>query len=42
MQDILNFEEFLKHLTNEEQQKLLKYIPPLDSATLPDRYLFFS
>ncbi|XVF52532.1 hypothetical protein PTKIN_Ptkin05aG0026000 [Pterospermum kingtungense] len=36
LNDILNFEEFVKHLTNEEQQKLLKYLPPLDSATLPD------
>ncbi|GAV79765.1 LOW QUALITY PROTEIN: GATA domain-containing protein/UCH37_bd domain-containing protein, partial [Cephalotus follicularis] len=33
---ILNFEEFARNLTNEEQQQLLKYLPPLDTATLPD------
>ncbi|KAB2000560.1 hypothetical protein ES319_D12G240300v1 [Gossypium barbadense] len=36
LNDILNFEEFVKHLTNEEQQQLLQYLPPLDVAKLPD------
>ncbi|GLU05512.1 hypothetical protein SLE2022_226100 [Rubroshorea leprosula] len=36
LNDILNFEEFVEHLTNEEQQQLLKYLPPLDTAELPE------
>ncbi|XP_022718417.1 GATA transcription factor 26-like isoform X2 [Durio zibethinus] len=36
LNDILNFEEFVKLLTNEEQQQLLQYLPPLDIAKLPD------
>ncbi|KHG01753.1 GATA transcription factor 26 -like protein [Gossypium arboreum] len=36
LNDILNFEEFVKHLTNEEQQQLLQYLPPVDIAKLPD------
>ncbi|KAL4348708.1 hypothetical protein GQ457_17G020560 [Hibiscus cannabinus] len=36
LNDVLNFEEFVKHLTNEEQQLLLQYLPPLDIAKLPD------
>ncbi|XWS38647.1 hypothetical protein CRYUN_Cryun19dG0148700 [Craigia yunnanensis] len=36
LNDILNFEEFVKHLTNEEQRQLLEYLPPLDVAKLPD------
>ncbi|XP_073261146.1 GATA transcription factor 26 isoform X2 [Populus alba] len=36
LNDILNFEEFARHLTNEEQQHLLKYLPPLDTAKLPN------
>ncbi|XVE65169.1 hypothetical protein DITRI_Ditri07aG0159500 [Diplodiscus trichospermus] len=36
LNDILNFEEFVKHLTNEEQHELLLYLPPLDIAKLPD------
>ncbi|KAL4324199.1 hypothetical protein GQ457_11G021910 [Hibiscus cannabinus] len=35
LNDILNFEEFGKNLTNDEQQKLLQYLPPLDIAKLP-------
>ncbi|KAM7273743.1 hypothetical protein ACFE04_028407 [Oxalis oulophora] len=34
--DIVNYEEFARSLTNEEQQHLLKYLPPLDVAKLPD------
>ncbi|XP_022758174.1 GATA transcription factor 26-like isoform X3 [Durio zibethinus] len=36
LNDILNFEEYVKHLTNEEQQQLLQYLPPLDIVKLPD------
>ncbi|XP_022736243.1 GATA transcription factor 26 isoform X2 [Durio zibethinus] len=36
LNDILNFDEFVKYLTNEEQQQLLQYLPPLDIAQLPD------
>ncbi|KHG02963.1 GATA transcription factor 26 -like protein [Gossypium arboreum] len=36
LNDILNYEEFVKYLTNEEQQQLLQYLPPLDVANLPD------
>ncbi|XP_039035695.1 GATA transcription factor 26-like isoform X1 [Hibiscus syriacus] len=36
LNDILNFEEFVKYLTKEEQQQLLQYLPPLDIAKLPD------
>ncbi|KAH8521363.1 hypothetical protein H0E87_002417 [Populus deltoides] len=36
LNDILNFEEFARHLTNEEQQQLLKYLPTLDTAKLPN------
>ncbi|XP_039036238.1 GATA transcription factor 26-like isoform X2 [Hibiscus syriacus] len=34
LNDVINFEEFVKHLTNEEQQLLLQYLPPLDVAKL--------
>ncbi|KAK8621975.1 hypothetical protein V6N13_097603 [Hibiscus sabdariffa] len=36
LNDILNFEEFVKYLTKEEQQQLLQYLPPLDIARLPN------
>ncbi|MBA0796631.1 hypothetical protein Gohar_007382 [Gossypium harknessii] len=36
LNDILNYEEFVKCLTIEEQQQLLQYLPPLDIANLPD------
>lgn len=34
--DTTNFEEFMRYLTNEEQQKLLKYLPSVDVAKLPE------
>ncbi|THG23865.1 hypothetical protein TEA_000882 [Camellia sinensis var. sinensis] len=34
--DIFNFQEFASHLTNEEQKQLLKYLPSIDTARLPD------
>ncbi|KAG8659513.1 hypothetical protein MANES_02G044400v8 [Manihot esculenta] len=36
LNDILNFEEFARYLTNEEQQQLLKYLPLVDTAKLPE------
>ncbi|XP_050378089.1 GATA transcription factor 26 [Argentina anserina] len=30
LNDIVNYEEFLRQLTNEEQQQLLKHLPPVD------------
>jgi hypothetical protein len=36
LSDIVNYEEFARNLTYEEQQQLLKYLPPLDVAKLPD------
>ncbi|CAN1195572.1 GATA transcription factor 26 [Linum perenne] len=31
---VVNFEEFAEQLTNEEQQQLLKYLPPLDTESI--------
>ncbi|KAI9173904.1 hypothetical protein LWI28_008530 [Acer negundo] len=36
LNDIINFKEFMGHLTDEEQQHLLEYLPPLDTAKYPD------
>lgn len=36
LEDVLNFEELVRHLTNEEQQELAKYLPPVDIANFPD------
>ncbi|XP_039060384.1 GATA transcription factor 26-like isoform X1 [Hibiscus syriacus] len=36
LSDIINFEEFVKNLTKDEQQQLLQYLPPLDIAKLPE------
>ncbi|XP_059639979.1 GATA transcription factor 26 isoform X2 [Cornus florida] len=36
LKDVLNFNVFSSHLTSEEQQQLLKCIPPVDTARLPD------
>lgn len=33
----MNYEEFSRNLTDEEQQQLLKYLPVVDAAKLPDR-----
>lgn len=33
----MNYEEFLRNFTNEEQKQLLKYLPGVDTAKLPDR-----
>lgn len=39
-QDIVCFEKFTKNLTQEEQQQLLKFLPSIDTAKLPDRWAF--
>ncbi|XP_009371047.2 GATA transcription factor 26 isoform X2 [Pyrus x bretschneideri] len=35
LNDILTFEEFTRQLTNEEQQQLLKHLPPVDVVKFP-------
>ncbi|KAH7549683.1 hypothetical protein JRO89_XS13G0066000 [Xanthoceras sorbifolium] len=37
LNDIINFKEFMGQLTDEEQQHLLKYLPPVDTDKYPDR-----
>lgn len=36
LNDVFNFEEFTRNLTNEEQQELLKYLSPVDTVSVPD------
>ncbi|XP_059307457.1 GATA transcription factor 26-like [Lycium ferocissimum] len=36
LKDILNYEEFMTHLSSDEQQQLLKYLPSVDSFAPPD------
>lgn len=36
----MSFEEFMRHLTQEEQQKLVKYLPYTDTTKLPERSVF--
>ncbi|KAI4327182.1 hypothetical protein L6164_019674 [Bauhinia variegata] len=36
LNDVINYEEFMRQLTNEEQQQLLKCLPLVDTAKLPD------
>ncbi|KAH7863254.1 hypothetical protein Vadar_015315 [Vaccinium darrowii] len=36
LKDVLNFDQFSSNLTNEEQQRLLKYLPSVDTARVPD------
>lgn len=36
LKDVVNFEEFMRNLTYEEQQQLMKYLPSTDTAKLPD------
>ncbi|KAM0934231.1 putative transcription factor C2C2-GATA family [Dioscorea sansibarensis] len=35
LKDIFNFEVFMTHLTPEERQKLMKYLPPVDTVKPP-------
>ncbi|EYU17880.1 hypothetical protein ABFS82_05G078200 [Erythranthe guttata] len=39
LQEIVNFDKFANHLTKDEQQQLLKYLPPLDTLESSDRNL---
>lgn len=39
MQDILNFDKFVAHLTNDEQKQLLKILPSIDTTAAPERFL---
>lgn len=36
LKDVLNLEEFERHITNDEQQQLLKYLPSIDTVAIPD------
>ncbi|KAD6453420.1 hypothetical protein E3N88_08125 [Mikania micrantha] len=36
LKDIINFEEFKSHMTNDEQQHLLKYLNLVDTVQVPD------
>ncbi|KAE9597431.1 putative transcription factor C2C2-GATA family [Lupinus albus] len=36
LNDVVNYEEFTKNFTNEEQQQLLKYLPEADTAKVPN------
>ncbi|KAL4565732.1 hypothetical protein LXL04_029835 [Taraxacum kok-saghyz] len=36
LNDVINFEEFASHLTNDEQQRLFKYLTPVDTVQVPD------
>lgn len=38
-QDVFNFEVFMAHLTQEERQKLMKYLPSVDTAKPPERHV---
>ncbi|CAL5436747.1 unnamed protein product [Camellia sinensis] len=38
LKDVLNFDEFASHLTNEEQQQLLKYLPSIDTDSLKSMF----
>jgi hypothetical protein len=39
---VVNYEEFSRNLSNEEQQQLMKFLPAVDTAKLPDRLVFYS
>ncbi|KAL0446384.1 UNVERIFIED_CONTAM: GATA transcription factor 26 [Sesamum latifolium] len=41
LQDVLNFDNFASHLTNEERQQLLKLLPSVDTLEAPDRCAIF-
>uniref|UniRef100_A0A1J3GK46 GATA transcription factor 26 n=1 Tax=Noccaea caerulescens TaxID=107243 RepID=A0A1J3GK46_NOCCA len=36
LKDVFNFDEFIKQFTEEEQKKLMKLLPQIDSVNLPD------
>ncbi|KAF3787642.1 GATA transcription factor 26 [Nymphaea thermarum] len=35
LKDIINYEEFMEHLTREEQEQLIRYLPSVDSSKFP-------
>lgn len=37
VQEILNFDKFATHLTNDEQKQLMKFLPSIDTSEAPDR-----
>ena len=37
--DVLSFEVFMTHLTREEQQKLMRYLPSVDTTDPPERHV---
>lgn len=38
----MNFEEFKKNLSNEEQEQLFAYLPDVDTAKLSERLIHLS
>ncbi|ONK55608.1 uncharacterized protein A4U43_UnF1060 [Asparagus officinalis] len=36
LKDIVDFEVLMRHMTDEEQQRLMKYLPSLDTAKYPE------
>ncbi|KAJ4881063.1 GATA transcription factor 26 [Raphanus sativus] len=36
LKDVFNFEEFIEQFTEEEQKKLMKLLPQIDSVNIPD------
>ncbi|KAK1419027.1 hypothetical protein QVD17_28183 [Tagetes erecta] len=36
LKDVVSFEEFKSHMTNDEQQQLVKYLTPVDTVQEPD------
>lgn len=42
VQDVLNYEEFMRHFSSDEQKQLLKYLAPVDSFAPPDRFVQFT
>ena len=36
LNDVISYDEFMRHLTNEEQQRLLNWLPVANTAKVPD------
>jgi hypothetical protein len=39
-QDVINYTNFMKYLTKEDRRQLLKFLPPVDSLTPPERFTY--
>jgi hypothetical protein len=39
---VVNYEEFSRNLSNKEQQQLMKFLPAVDTAQLPDWLVFYT